>query len=71
MLHKIYWFVVTYPDGNRQSRVVDDLSDTVQFFNSRQEYFEAEAYYLSTWCDKYGFKYESGSMEVTLPISNL
>ena len=72
MIIDVYWFVVTFPDGQQMYAAVDELGDTVQFFGKdvagKQQYFEAEGYHLGTWCQQHSFKYESGKMAVTLPV---
>jgi hypothetical protein len=75
MKHTIYWYCVTYPDNSQQIKVVDDPSDTVQFFyNNGKEnypYFESEAYHLLSWCRENGFDYKSGTQELTIPVKKI
>lgn len=69
MKHTVFWFVITFKDGEKESFVVDDTCDTIQVFGRDQNrWFEAEAYHLASWCQELGFKLEQGKLQVTLPV---
>jgi hypothetical protein len=67
MKHQIYWYSVTFVDGDTKAFVVDNTEATVHVHKG-DLYFESEAHHLERWCAENGLEFRSGTMWIELPV---